>query len=368
MKKRKQTQIAATEAILLYNDKFYFVPLFGKELYRMDKDYGNLICLATLDEERDSSLYLAIVSYGNKLYLIPRTAEKIAVYQLENGSIEYIEYSLKRNRIDNYSVFADFIQDERVLYLIPASYPYLVKLNMETKEIESIRLKDVTGYICAGSSCAYKDRLYIPYFEGGYILEYNVKTGNVKKADILDNRITYSFLYAKNEILWAIPRSLNDTIVELNLRTKKERYFKNLLSKNLICLSMVVFDGSIYITTDNTDKNIKIDMDSGEIQFWSIVDKSIFTEEERWKTNIRQLKLFIYENEMCLINGYTGEWFYLHGKQWEKVVYEEYFDKLNVLRLSGELLPLNIKNNCMRNKEKNSSCGKKIYKCIKGKL
>lgn len=368
MKKRKQTQIAAAEAIILYNNKFYFVPLFGKELYRMDKDYGNLICLVKMDEKQDSSLYLGIVGYGNKLYLIPRAAQKIAVYYLENGNVEYIEYRQKRNEIDNYSVFSDFSQNKNILYLIPASYSYLVRLNMETGEIENIRLEDTGGYICAGSCCVYKDRLYIPYFEKSCILEYSIKNRNIKKTDILDNSIVYSFLYTKNEILWAIPRSLSDAIVKLNLNTKEKTYFKTSLGKDLICMRMAVFDGSIYITTDNTDKNIKINMDSGEIQFWSISDKSIFTEEESWKTNIRQLKLFAYENELCLINGYTAEWFYLRGEQWEKAFYEEYLDELDTLRLDGQILPLNIENCCVKTKENNSSYGEKIYKQITGGL
>ena len=75
-----EQQIVSAEAISEAEDGYWFVPFYGRTLFKMNKYTYEIDVVAHLDEEREAALYLGVFEYREKLFLLPKTAEKIAVY------------------------------------------------------------------------------------------------------------------------------------------------------------------------------------------------------------------------------------------------------------------------------------------------
>ena len=129
------------EAVAI-NGEAYASDYHGNGLYKVDIQTGESKFLRRFDEEpiNYSRLHCAAVWIDSKIYFIPGSANKISVYCPENNTIECIEIpSVDSSKYSFYKPeykFIRAIQNGDDLWLIPSSYPGIIKLNIRNQSIK----------------------------------------------------------------------------------------------------------------------------------------------------------------------------------------------------------------------------------------
>lgn len=152
-----------------------------------------------LDEENIllSGLFFSVVLSGDLLFLIPGKSEQVIIYNMkmrELKRIDICEPKIKTNEMYNrYNKFyGGFVRNNNV-YILAATYPAILKINIDTEETEYIDdwIEEIKDRIPEGDTNCY----FLDTF-------------------ILDGRYAY------------IPGSVSKTIVRLDCDTDKTHVFK----------------------------------------------------------------------------------------------------------------------------------------------
>lgn len=129
------------EAMVLINDEIWTVPVHHNFLVAINVHTGMTRYICQVSEEAQERLYGDIVNFNNeKLFIIPMSADDMAVYDLKSGSISHIkiEYPKKYDGNTSYRPsykFSRGMQLQDFVYLFPCTFPGIVAVNPKTYEI-----------------------------------------------------------------------------------------------------------------------------------------------------------------------------------------------------------------------------------------
>ena len=121
---------------LISDDYAWIVHGHVNLLFKYDLKKKNLIDVVKIPSEgmiRDFP-YMGMVLHDNTLYLLPRTEDKIAVYDIINNSFCMLEIPSAEDEKFSF-MFTDAYEYEETIYCIPSMYPYVLKLNTATHNI-----------------------------------------------------------------------------------------------------------------------------------------------------------------------------------------------------------------------------------------
>ena len=147
------------------------------------------LCKIFEEEPLDGEfLYCYVEKIGERLIFSPGLAEKIAIYDLRTETMMYIPLK----NADKYRElkFWNIIRYQSDVYFLAYTYPAIIKLNMESMEIEYITdwlneiIEDIpvdayNGYFSDGH-VMYDDQVLIPVNCMRAVLELNLKTARTK--------------------------------------------------------------------------------------------------------------------------------------------------------------------------------------------
>lgn len=109
-------------------------------LYKINLLTGECEYIKSFDEKFTSGrLHSSVVRIKNKLFFIPGSGDKISIYDTDTDCIESIQ--IPRATRENYTFyntwykFRDAIQFGNSLWLIPSSYPGILRLDLSSLEI-----------------------------------------------------------------------------------------------------------------------------------------------------------------------------------------------------------------------------------------
>ncbi len=345
-----ETCIAAAEAIGYYNDKFYFVPYFERNLYAMNEDFGGLEYLTTLEDDWSEALYQGIVGYKQRVILVPRCAGRIAIYDMIARQVNYLEFG--EYRTDHYSLFSSFHVVGNTLFLIPLDFDSIILVDLDTDEVNRIEIRptDEKRLICGGQSCRKDEIIYFPDRDDKCIWEFNILEKNVKKCEFIANPLDCSFLYIVDDYMWILPDNLQNDVIRINLSDHSQICFRTEEYSGHRCLRTALFFGNIYIITEDAEENVVMHLEDGSFDDWRINDKGVFNEKLPYMTTIRQVRFLEHNERFFLINGVTSEWYELSDKRWHKVIYDGSDDaEYKAIRFGRRILPLNLNTNVIMN-------------------
>lgn len=156
-------------------------------LMKCNVDTGETHCVGMVAEEKliGQYLYSNIIQYKEKLYLIPRTAKKIAVYDIGVGEFEYVD-DIEETDFRCSCLIGEYI------YLIPTHCNKgILVFNVNTLKIERTISMAMNNEVCeniAGTNCVYDGRyLFIPTYD------FNGVQGCVIRLDSIDDSIKLLF-------------------------------------------------------------------------------------------------------------------------------------------------------------------------------
>lgn len=125
-----------------------------------------------------------VITIGEKSYVCPVNAQEIVVVNADTETIAE-RIPLKRE-VEQSGAFYGSIRIEKSIYLIPRSYPAIVRYDTETKNIDyfkgynDIFVKQVQGEVRCGGYCEWNHHLLIASPTDDKVLAINNETGNIQ--------------------------------------------------------------------------------------------------------------------------------------------------------------------------------------------
>lgn len=229
--------------------------------YNMRENHTYIV--GTVPEEKmfREMLYSAVYKWNEKIYLIPCFARKLMVYNIKENKFTEI---LIQN-IEKYSekgLFERAYAKGKYLYCIPFLYEAIIKINMESEEIEYTVIGKM-GDIYITDVAKIENNIAAINVHNNQLLFYNMDTSvlEIKKLD--EDRKKIVAIASMGDSLFLFNKS-SQALIELNIKNMREREF-NKIPYEAIKITTI---SSEFIMIDPTyDHEIKIINNRGEVIF-----------------------------------------------------------------------------------------------------
>ena len=141
-------------------------------------------------DSRLNNQYANIVYYSEKLYISPRTARDILIYDIHSKELDRIQLDTKLIGADANNLFSSSFLYKNYVYFIPGRYPAIVRLNTENMQMEYITgwYKEIKPYLDGSNRVIFNkgyqiedNKLYLPFWQGNviYRMDLDSLTGKV---------------------------------------------------------------------------------------------------------------------------------------------------------------------------------------------
>ena len=172
------------ESVCEVDDKFWFFTNIGNHICSMNKecDAIDYIDINPNEEIEYNYLYTALIPYEKKIYLIPRAAKNIGIYDIDNKEFNKINLEepdgLMPITYDSALKFSSAVFLNDKIFLIPRKYPAIVEINLKNNEISYHKnwLKQYhktmlfDGEYFLYDYAIYENKIYLPAFSAGAII------------------------------------------------------------------------------------------------------------------------------------------------------------------------------------------------------
>ena len=225
-KKGQRIPIGFVEAMIKVEDVIWCAASDFNALMKIDLKQRKIEYINRFpDEKNEKRLFSDIIYEKGKLYFVPMNAEKIVIYDILNEKFSFIEFNKKiysSHYFSNYK-FCRGIMYNKSIFLICATYPAFIRVNLSdnsieyidewVSEIEKKRTIDDIGYFT--NYYQYENIVYIPCCCCNIIVEFNMENLTFIYHEIgrKDDRFSDFTLY-ENEF-W-VSLFNNNEIIKLN--------------------------------------------------------------------------------------------------------------------------------------------------------
>lgn len=180
-------------------------------LFKVDLKTGHCTYISLFLEEHINKkrLFIKALYVNEKIYFIPASASAVYVYSPKTNTFKRIE--IEENIGDkSYNVnakFADAFLYEGNIYILPATYPAIVKLDYGKNTLEYIVENMPTDdYLFRPGAEQVGNKLWVPNTKDNLVLEFDMETDEIQLHHVgKNNNGSWSIVSNKNN-LWLIPK------------------------------------------------------------------------------------------------------------------------------------------------------------------
>lgn len=300
------------ENLIYIKDTIWFTAFNYNALLKQDCKTGKVDFIGCFPGEIDRfRLFYAVAQNKNRLVFAPLSAEGIAIYRLDTGEFIRIPIKEPQKGLDKRvpylkeGKFCVCIMYKEYAFLFPATYPAILKLNLETNEVEYLYepIKEL-------SKLVQHKKLY--YFQNGRaegkivtlwciaagaIVEFDMETYQFKVCFQLKSKENYIEAGSNDTDYWLIPRGKSRTI----LRVSKDFSHidsiilsEEIAPEKLTFLYSAVFKENIYFFPGTGKSVIKIDKKNNYVEEVHLFDTEHMEDYEGMQTD---WKFFLAMNQ-----------------------------------------------------------------------
>ena len=227
----KKRIILDSETIKDYNGKIVMTEIDGNMIWCVDykNNYFPRLLAQFPNEKGRKRCFGDIVSASNKIFFIPFSAASLYCLDMDEDKWTcLIDFNGLTNRIykTNCKFMSGHIYGE-YLYLMPAAFPGIVKLNFETKQyfiidkwIDEPEVKELNdGYF--RKTLLRDGKIYAPFCDTGKILILDLNTDKTTIENINNDNAGFSSVCIHSNRMYLSPRNPGKiTIVDLDTNNK----------------------------------------------------------------------------------------------------------------------------------------------------
>lgn len=190
-------------------NKYYDINIAMDNFICLDKalwfyDYKmNAICKATFEttevklvqslssfgiDPKRNKIYGKIIENNQKIYVMPEANVPIAIYDLKDESLLYLDYEIDTKRIAG-KLFSSILAYDCFVYLIPYAYDHIIKINTNDNDISYIQIDNypISGeYPRISWDCIAEKQ--------SYVLLPNLQSKSIMKFDLRNDELETLFL------------------------------------------------------------------------------------------------------------------------------------------------------------------------------
>ncbi|MGN0345695.1 MAG: hypothetical protein ACI4DU_00245 [Lachnospiraceae bacterium] len=162
-----------------------------------------------LNDYVSGGYFQKVVSVNGKTYVCPQNGSTIL--EISGGKIKQEIPLEQRNRLPG--AFAGSVVCGKYIFLIPARYPALVRLDTVNnrvdyiEDIDEVRAEEIDGDLCVGGFCCWNNYLVLGSPKNDYLLCVEADSLQITKIVIGLEGYTGSFrMQVLGEELWILPR------------------------------------------------------------------------------------------------------------------------------------------------------------------
>lgn len=180
-------------------------------LFKVDLKTGDCTYISLFPEEHVNKrrLFIKAIYVNEKIYFIPASASAIYVFCPTANAFERIEIE---ENIDDKSYnanakFADAFICENTIYILPATYPAIIKLDCKKNTLEYIVENMPTcDYLFRPGAAQMGNKLFVPNTKDNLVLEFDMEIDEIQLHHVgKNNHGSWSIVRDEN-LLWLIPK------------------------------------------------------------------------------------------------------------------------------------------------------------------
>ncbi len=202
-------------------------------LFRVDLKSNNCTYLSMFPNEKEGEnrLHCSAEYYNNKIYFIPRAADYISILDLNTEKIYQtaIPVPAENKKLYYYkkAKFAASCIYNNSLWMLPATFPGILKMNMDTEEITVIdNWVSDKKYYFRNSMCKINNRLFFPDAYSNAVIELDMTSGRAEVNFVgKDNRGCSSMCSADGINIWMAP--VYGPIIKWNYKNDTAEEYSN---------------------------------------------------------------------------------------------------------------------------------------------
>ncbi|MDE7253376.1 MAG: hypothetical protein K2O32_10605 [Acetatifactor sp.] len=253
-------------------------------IFRADLNTGNCEYLGFIPNEKMSQnrLYTKAVVCSDKIYLVPSSANEIAVIDTSSYEVEKLSIAspvLSDNTYyKNGAKFNEAIVYKNSVYMIGCTYPGILKISQVNGEYD-IKYFDSwaqgQSFIFRRSPAKYGNMLYIPDTCDNKVLEFNMDNGDGKFWHIGDNNHGCWSGCIVGDHLWLAPKNPGP-VIRWNLLSHEVQEYdafpKGFCGRDFAFSKIFCRGKNLYLIPVRANMGIIVDTESGVLSQWETLN------------------------------------------------------------------------------------------------
>lgn len=245
-------------------------------LFKIDLDTGNCTYIMLFPEEKLNGVRLFVKAnrINKKIYFIPASAKKVAVYDMETGNMDNIMIDLpERDKYPHYNPSRKFngsVVFDKYLFMVPCTYPGIIRIDTDNMEVTCFdSWIGEEEYLFRKSPMVDGNCFLVPSVVNNMVLEFDMRACNGRLFHVgAHNFGCWSMCKNGNEY-WLAPQNpgpiikwnpVSDEIVEY------DNYPLDFEGKNFYFTQIYGRGSSLYIIPAYANMGIKINTDTGQME------------------------------------------------------------------------------------------------------
>lgn len=223
----KEKGVVEFEAVALVSkDRGYASDYETNALYEVDMINSECTYITTFPNESidGKRLHCTAVYADSQIYFIPMSGEYISIYNLKNKTISQIkvpQLEIEKEGYNKKFKFSGAYYKNGYIFIMPYTYPAILKLNVVTKEILTISDWVPSDEIFFRSKMCIDDQyIYIPNGRNNIILQFNVDTDKAKIFRVGRYNNGAACMHKIKDCFWIAPR-LKGSVICWNPQSNK---------------------------------------------------------------------------------------------------------------------------------------------------
>ncbi len=133
MKSIVNTQPLYMNAACLVNKWIYFTSYNSNWLFKLNIDTKDIEAVHQLNGPKTGMKFSGLYYYNNQIWMIPWSIDYIYIYNLINSKLEQLFLPKEMFEYNHMIKFRKSILQEKYLWLLPCSYPGIIRIDMDEK-------------------------------------------------------------------------------------------------------------------------------------------------------------------------------------------------------------------------------------------
>lgn len=252
-------------------------------LFKVDLRTGKCEFLMLFPGERidGERLYVRTITMGTKIYFIPCSAKEIAIYDVESNQIEKIKIpDVETEKYYWYKTKNKFnacVLYNKYIYMIGSTYPGILRIDSRDNTVKCYNEWIEGEVIFRKSVVVIGDVFFIPSSVNNAVLCFDMKLCSGKVCNVGENNNGCWGICQVGDALWMSPKNPGPIIKWKYLENEVEEfsnYPNGFKYNNFLFTKIYSIDEYVYLVPAYSNMLVKVNINTGIMECSDIIDIS----------------------------------------------------------------------------------------------